>query len=163
LGGDRNYYILDMIRDRLALHERANRLFAWHRKWRPIQIRYERYGLMADIEHIKDRQDKESYHFNIVEVAGKSSKDDRIKRLLPIYEQGRMWMMESLHVTDYEKVTRDLVHDVIEDGYMAFPSSAHKDMLDSLSRIAEPDMPLMWPAEGPAYDYSRSAAVGMVI
>lgn len=148
LGSDQNYYVLDMIRDRLALHERADRLFKLHRKWRPLQVRYERYGMMADIEHIKDRQGRESYHFNIVEVAGKSSKVDRIKRLLPLYEQGRIYMPESLHVTNYERLTRDLVHDFIEDEYIAFPVGGHDDMLDCLSRIAEPDLMLTWPKEG---------------
>ncbi len=145
LGVDQNYYVLDIIRDRLALHERADRLFKLHRTWRPIQVRYERYGMMADIEHIKDRQDREKYNFNIVEVAGKSAKDDRIRRLLPLFEQGRIFLPQSLHVADYEKNVRDLVHDFIEEEYVAFPASGHKDMLDSLSRIAEPDMPLVWP------------------
>lgn len=164
LGMDQNYYVLDMIRDRLQLHERANRLFTWHRKWRPVQVRYERYGMMADIEHIKERQGKESYHFNIVEVAGKSSKADRIKRLQPLYEQGRVYMMESLHVTDWEKFTRDLVHDFIEEEYMAFPVGGHDDILDCLSRIAEPDMPLMWPRESSNEDdFERSAALGMAV
>lgn len=145
LGQDKNYYVLDMIRDRLALHERADRIFRLHRTWHPLQVRYERYGMMADIEHIKDRQDRETYHFNVVEVAGKSSKADRIKRLLPLFEQGRVYMPVSLHATDYEKTVRDLVHDFIEEEYTAFPVGSHDDMLDCLSRITEPDLPLVWP------------------
>jgi predicted phage terminase large subunit-like protein len=147
LGLDKNFYVLDMIRDRLALHERAQRLFKWHRDYRPLEVRYERYGMMADIEHIKDKQDSENYHFELTEVSGKAGKDDRIRRLLPVFEQGRMLLPRSLHVTDWEKNTRNLVHDFIEEEYMAFPSSGHKDMLDSLSRIAEPDLQLAWPYE----------------
>tara|TARA_R110000868_G_scaffold103422_3_gene284773 strand:- start:587 stop:2116 length:1530 start_codon:yes stop_codon:yes gene_type:complete len=161
LGGDNNYYILDMVRDRLALHERADRLFKLHRKWKPLAVRYERYGMMADIEHIKDRQDKESYHFNVIEVAGKSSKIDRIRRLMPMFEQGRIYMPESLHVSDYQRVVRDLVHDFIEEEYVSFPVGSHDDMLDSLARIAEPDLPLTWPKNKPAYDFTRSAAMGI--
>lgn len=145
LGVDENYYVLDMIRDRLALHERADRLFKLHRTYKPIQVRYERYGMMADIEHIKDRQEREKYNFNILEVAGKSGKSDRIKRLLPLFEQGRIFFPLSLHVSNYEKNVRDLVHDFIEEEYLAFPHGGHDDMLDCLARIAEPDLPLIWP------------------
>lgn len=162
LAKDRNIYVLDMIRDRLNLTQRADRVFTWHRKYRPIQVRYERYGMMADIEHIQTRQNAEVYHFPIKEVAGRAGKHDRIRRLLPLYEQSRIWMPESLHVTDWERKTRDLVHDYIEDEYVAFPNGGHDDMMDCLARIAEPDMPLAWPrTEGSEMDFEQSAALGM--
>jgi predicted phage terminase large subunit-like protein len=163
LGRDRNYYILDMIRDRLSLTQRADRLFTWHRKYHPMQVRYERYGMMADIEHIENRQNTEVYHFPIVEVAGRTGKTDRIRRLLPLYEQSRVWMPESLHVTDWEKNVRDLVQDYIEEEYVAFPNGAHDDMMDCLARIAEPELPLAWPKqEGSDMDFEKSEAMGMV-
>jgi predicted phage terminase large subunit-like protein len=162
LGQDKNYYIIDMIRDRLNLTQRADRLFAWHRKYHPMQVRYERYGMMADIEHIENRQNTEVYHFPILEVAGRTGKVDRIRRLLPLYEQSRIWMPESLHVTDWEKNVRDLVQDYIEDEYVAFPNGTHDDMMDCLARIAEPDLPLAWPKqEGSDMDFEKSEALGM--
>jgi len=148
LGVDGNYYVLDMVRDRLNLKERGDRLFDLHRKWSPItQVRYEKYGLMADIEHFEERMERENYRFRITEVGGITSKADRIKRLLPIFEQGRIYLPKSLHVTDYQKTMRDLVHDFIEDEYMAFPVGLHEDLLDALSRIAEPDLTLIWPKQ----------------
>ena len=147
LGSDNNYYALDLIRDRLSLTERADRLFSLHRKWKPRFVRYEKYGLMADIEHIKNRQELENYRFDITEVAGQTKKEDRIGRLIPIFEQGRFYLPKSLHITDYQKVTVDLVRSFIEEEYAAFPVGIHDDMLDSLSRIAEPDMKLIWPKE----------------
>lgn len=147
LGSDGNYYALDMIRDRLNLTERTERLFTLHRKYHPIQVRYERYGIMADIDHIKSEQEKQQYRFDVTEVAGQTRKEDRIGRMIPIFEQGKFYLPKSLHVTDYQKVVRDLVHDFIEEEYMPFPVSAHKDMFDSLSRIAEPDLKLVWPKE----------------
>ncbi len=155
LGPDENYYALDIVRDRLSLPQRADRLIRLHKKWRPLQVRYEEYGLMADIEHIQTEQEKINYRFKIHKVAGRVAKTDRIKRLVPIFEQGRMWFPNSLNITDYEGVMRDLVHDFIEDEYAAFPVGLHDDMLDSLARIAEPDkdrngktipnMALQWP------------------
>jgi len=147
LASDGNYYALDIIRDRLNLTERGDRLFALHRKWKPKQVRYERYGMMADIEHLKNRMENETYRFDIIEVAGQTSKVDRVKRLLPIFENGRFYLPKSLYQTDWQKTPVDMVHSFIEEEYMAFPVGLHDDMLDALARIAEPDLKLVWPKE----------------
>ena len=147
LGSDENYYVLDMVRDRLSLPERTARVFDLHRKWRPFEVRYEKYGLMADIEHIKSRQESENYRFDLKEVGGQVRKLDRIGRLIPIFEQGKVYLPKTLHATNYQKEVKALVKIFIEEEYAAFPVSLHKDMLDALSRIAEPEMKLVWPKE----------------
>lgn len=152
LGADQNYYVVDMIRDRLNLTERAKTLMSLHRKWRPYQVRYEKYGMMADIEHIKTVQETENYHFDIIEMGGGTSKIDRIKRLIPLFEAGRIYLPHTLHRTNYQGVTEDLVHLFLQEEYKAFPVPVHDDMLDALSRIAEPDiddkrLTLKWPKE----------------
>jgi predicted phage terminase large subunit-like protein len=147
LGNDGNYYALDMIRDRLNITERAENVIRLHKKWKPIEVRYERYGMMADVEFIKRLQTEQNYRFDIVEVGGATPKNDRIRRLVPIFEQGKFYLPLSLYKTDYEKISRDLVEGFIEDEYKAFPVSIHDDMLDALARIAEPDIELIWPAE----------------
>jgi len=145
LGSDMNYYCVPVCRDRLNLKERADRVFEAHRKYMPKQVRYEKYGMMSDIEHIHSRMELENYRFTITEVAGQTSKSDRIKRLLPMFEQGRIWLPETCFVTDWQKVPVDLINSFIEEEYMAFPVGLHDDMLDSLARIAEPDLKLIWP------------------
>jgi predicted phage terminase large subunit-like protein len=153
LASDSNYYVLDMLRDRLNLTERADAVFRLHRRWKPRQVRYEEYGMMADVQHIKDRQNRENYRFEIVKVGGSTPKNDRIKRLVPIFEQGRFYFPQTLHYVDYEKKPRDLVHDFIEEEYAAFPVGLHDDLLDSLARIAEPsdvrrpELSLVWPTQ----------------
>jgi predicted phage terminase large subunit-like protein len=147
LGMDGNYYALDMVRDRLNLKERGDWVFKLHRKWKPLQVRYEKYGAMADIEHLQSRMETETYRFQITEVGGVTSKVDRIKRLLPIFEQKRFYLPKSLHITTWEKTTVDLVNAFIEEELIAFPVGLHDDLLDSLARIAEPDLPLVWPQE----------------
>lgn len=147
LGADQNAYALDIVRDRMSLTERAKWVFDLHRKWRPYQVRYEQYGLQSDIEHLKSRQEQENYRFPIIPVGGQASKEDRIKRLVPWFENGRIYLPNSLHRTNREGRTVDLVHDFIEDEYMQFPVAANDDMLDSLARIAEPNIPLVWPKE----------------
>jgi len=152
LGSDANFYAADLVRDRLNLTERVERLFTLHRKWidagvKLQQIRWERYGMMADIEAIKREQENQNYRFDVTEVHGQTGKDDRIKRLIPIFEQGKFYLMKSLHVTDWEKNTIDLVHTFVEQEYFPFPVSLHKDMLDALSRIVEPGLTLAWPKQ----------------
>lgn len=164
LNVDGTYMVLDIVRDRLNLAERAQRLFDLHRRWEIKKpVRYERYGMMGDIEHIKDKQERENYRFDIREVGGQTPKNDRIKRLLPIFEQGRFWLPTTLHVTDYQKQSHDLVRDFVEDEYIAFPVGAHDDMLDMFARIAEPDMQIDWPKaekivrEAPRKSYGASS------
>lgn len=147
LGKDGNYYCVPEVRDRLNLKERGDRLFALHRKYKPKQVRYEKYGLMSDIEHFQSRMENENYRFTITEVGGQTSKSDRIKRLIPLFEAGRIWMPKSKYVTDWQKVPVDLVHAFIEEEYMAFPVGLHDDMLDALARICEPELSLSWPME----------------
>jgi hypothetical protein len=88
LGSDRKVYIHDMLRDRLSLTERADILMAWHRKWQPMAVGYEQYGMMADIEHIRSVQDNENYRFDITPLGGTMAKNDRIRRLVPWFEKG---------------------------------------------------------------------------
>lgn len=147
LGQDQNYYVLDMVRDRLNLTARGARLMALHRKWRPKQTRYEEYGMQADIEHIRYVQGQENYRFDIVPVGGEVAKEGRIKRLVPLFEDRRVWFPVSMNRTNASGEMRELVDDFIEQEYLAFPVATHDDMLDALARIEEPDLSLIWPRQ----------------
>lgn len=142
---DQRVYVLDMLRDRLNLIQRTARLMDWHRKYTPVDTRYERYGKDGDIEHIKSEQKRQNYRFEITEVAGSTPKNDRIKRLLPYAEQKRIILPRTLHYTSYDGRTSDLVQDFIEQEVLGFPVGVHDDMLDALARLFEPDLTLLWP------------------
>jgi phage terminase large subunit-like protein len=137
LGEDGNQYCIPEVRDRLNLTERANRIIALHRKYKPVQVRYERYGMMADIVYIREIMSQQQYRFDIIEVAGPQSKIDRIKRLIPGFENSKRYLPSKYYVTDYEGKTRDLIQDFIEQELIPFPVPLHDDMLDSLARIEE--------------------------
>ncbi len=147
LGADENYYVLDVVRDRLTLTERTEAGFRLHRKWKPGQVRYEKYGMMADVEHIKGEMNRRAYRFSITEVGGATAKEERIRRLVPVFQQGRVWLPEQINYTDVNGKTRDLVHDFIEDEYLAFPVGRHDDMLDGLARMMEPTLDTPWPSK----------------
>ncbi len=167
LGPDGNYYLIDMIRDRLNLAERMDRLFTLHRRHKPRQVRYERYGMLSDIDAVKWKQEQENYRFDVTEVAGVTSKNDRIRRLVPLFEQGKIWIPKSLNVTDWQGQTVDLVRALVEEEFASFPVGLHDDILDAMSRICEPDLKLAWPKERkveesvPVHHYQAPATAWM--
>lgn len=145
LNHDGFYYVLDGVHDRLALHERAEALFCLHRKHRPLAVGYEQYGIQADIEHIKYRMEQENYRFPIVALGGSMAKTDRIRRLVPVFEQGRMWFPHRLPVMKADRTVSDLVQDFYRNEYLNFPVAEHDDMLDCLSRVLDPKLGAVFP------------------
>lgn len=145
LNSDGNYYVLDMIRDRLSLTERADALFRLHRKWRPKGIGYERYGIQADIQHFQYKMKSDNYRFELREVGGKVSKVDRIKGLQSKFESGNMYLPEILPYRDVEGKMVELTEIFIKHEYLTFPVSKHDDMLDCLARILDKDFSVVWP------------------
>lgn len=145
LGADHNYYLLDAIRDRLNLKERADALFSLHRRWRPNGVGYEKYGMQCDLEYIKERQDATNYRFQVIPLGGQMAKNDRIRRMIPIFEDGRFYLPEKLLKTDYEGRLVDLVQAFIEEEFKAFPVGLHDDMFDMIARIEDPELNAIWP------------------
>lgn len=132
---DGNYYLLDGLRDRLNLTERTDKMFDMYEKWSPNAVGYEKYGKDSDIEHIEYVMEQRNFRFVIQPTGGSMSKEDRIRRLVPVFEQGRFWMPERLLFLDHEGKMRDFVHEFINDEFIAFPVSLHDDMLDCMARI----------------------------
>lgn len=155
LRSDGNYYIVDGIRDRMNLDERTSALFRLHRAWEPYECRYEKYGMMVDIPHIKSVMARENYRFRIKEVGGSTSKDDRIERLVPLFAQGKFYMPAKLRKKRLDGTKYDLVHEFKNDELLKWPACTYKDMLDSLARIAEPDMPARFPKTAHSRDKER--------
>lgn len=150
-GEDEKFRVLDMRRDRLNLTGRTDLLMALHRHWKPSVVGYEEYGIQADIEHIQYVQKQDLYEFDITPVGGAMSKDQRIRRLVPLFENGfkdekdggdglpksRIILPTTCYIHDYQDQSRDLVKDFIEQEYTAFPVLSHDDMLDCLARTID--------------------------
>ncbi len=145
LGADQNYYLLDAVRDRLNLTERAKLVFAMVRKWRPLAVGYESYGLQADIEHLQFEMNLRRERFKITELGGQMPKEDRIRRLIPAMEQGRFFFPRRLLFRDYEGKAHDWVAEFIRDELTTFPVSTHDDVLDCLSRVVDSSLGASFP------------------
>jgi predicted phage terminase large subunit-like protein len=154
LGTDDNYYLIDMVRDRLNLAQRSRMVMEMHRKYQPMRnggVRYEQYGMQSDIEHLKALQAGENYRFDITPMGGSTPKIDRIGRLMPLFEAGRIYIPRAKHYTQYDGKTVELSQVFVEEEYVCFPVPRHDDMLDCLARIVEPDHPVQWPRKGNVY------------
>ena len=148
LAADGNYYLIHGVRDRMNLTERAACLFALHRRYRPQAVGYERYGMQADVEHLRFEMQSRNYRFEIVELGGGVSKKDRIGRLVPVFEQARMYLPVRDPFRDVQGRWRDFTREFVADEYMAFPVSLHDDMLDCLARILDPSLGAEFPSSG---------------
>jgi len=157
LGEDKKYYVIDGIRDRLNLKEKWEHLLRLHKKWKPQNVGYEKYGLQADIEYMKEKQEELNYRFDIVELGGIVSKNDRIRRLVPLFNEGRFYIPTRLIRQDYEGTQYDLTAIFKNNEYLPFPVCSHDDMLDCMARILEPVLAAIFPED--AFFEEESSAV----
>lgn len=160
LGADRNYYLIEGYRDRLNLTERTNLLFELHERHQPFAVGYESYGKDSDIPHIKEEQERRQYRFPIAELGGSLRKEDRIRRLIPDFEERRWYFPVSMHRTLSNGETVDIIEQFVEFEYLPFPVGTRDDFIDMLSRIK--DMQLRWPKQQKPKSgkSSRSARAG---
>jgi hypothetical protein len=121
-----------------------------HSKWTSCSgktlsgVAYEEYGLQSDVEYITELMERENYRFGITVVGGTTSKEDRIRRLVPTFADGRFWLPPSRWYTNYEQRHSDLIQEFVEQEMLVWPvGTQHDDMLDSLSRIY--DIPTIFP------------------
>ena len=147
LGPDNNYYLLDGIRDRLNLTERTEKLFEFHRKWPQIKnhVGWEKYGKDSDIQHIQYVMEEKNYRFGIIELGGAMPKNDRIRRLVPIFETHRFFMPVRLLYTTHDGKATDFVKQIRDDEYITFPMGSHDDGMDCIARITDEDMKAVFP------------------
>lgn len=150
----KNLYLVDMIRDRLNLTGRWKALKGIMKKWPKIQrVYYEQYGLQADVEHFESRMRDEGIYFIIEELGGKLAKTDRIQKLVPLFEAGKVYLPEVFY---HPEGKRDLVKEFIEEEYLTFPFSVHDDMLDAASRLMDEKTECYYPEAYPAEDDEES-------
>jgi predicted phage terminase large subunit-like protein len=142
---DGNYYLMEAVRDRMNLRERTSMLFYLHRKWKPLKTGYEKYGMQSDIEHIEEKMEEKNYRFNIIPLAGPQAKNDRIRRLVPDFEQHKIWLPRKMMYVNLEGKAQDFIKIFLEEEYTAFPVAVHDDIFDCACRLKDADMGIEFP------------------
>lgn len=143
-----NFFLVDALRERLNLFERWNALKKFMSKHPTIRkVYYEQYGMQADIQHFQSKMREDGIYFHIDPIGGKLKKEDRIRKLIPLFEGGKVWLPEVM----YSDSGRDLVKEFIEEEYLLFPYASHDDMLDAASRVRDDEVeayaPMSFPVE----------------
>ena len=145
-GKDGNYYVCDMVRDRLNPTERIDALFRLVADWKPLFVAYEQYGQVSDIHHIKEKQNRENFRFRIIPVGGQVAKRDRIRGLIPTFQALKLFLPERCIRRNYEGESVDLVKAFVNEEYLPFPLVSHEDLFDALARIHDEDVEKQWAA-----------------
>ena len=162
-----NKYFLDGASHKMNLAERWQMLKSLRKKWisqpgiQVVIVGYERYAMQSDIEHFEEMMRIENNHFPIKEVSwplerGESTKDDRIRRLIPDHQnwrffypyegnetslmakfrlQGKEYLLARKIMQISEGKVYNLVEKLIQNEYLFFPATTKKDILDSMSRV----------------------------
>jgi predicted phage terminase large subunit-like protein len=142
-----NIFLVDMVRERLNLFERWNVLKRMMMKHPSIsKVYYEQYGMQADIDHFYSKMREDGVYFTIEETGGKLKKEDRIRKLVPLFEGGKVYLPEVLPA---ESNGRDLVKEFVQEEYLLFPFAKHDDMLDAASRLKDDKVEAYAPMEFP--------------
>ena len=149
LASDNNYYVADIVRDRLNPAERCDMLMKLHRKWnarfgKPPKVGIEQYGMMTDAFFIKQRQAQDNYRFPITELGGTMKKEDRVQLLVTPFSDGRVYLPKSIPYTTIAGERLDLVKELIAE-YDTFPLGRHDDIMDAFARILDPKMNAIFP------------------
>ena len=139
-GRDRVRYVLDCVRDKLSLSQRADAIFGLVEKWDPIEVFWEANGSRSDGEYIRERMDRAGYRFRITEIEQTEHKEDRIAWLEPPWRDGKIIFPHRLAYVDVNGEPHDLVRDFREEEWLVFPSVTHDDMLDDLANMFHPDV-----------------------
>lgn len=143
--GDGNYYLLDAVHDKLSLPERIEKLLGLYEKWKPKLIGYEKYGMQADIEAIKMKLADEMLNLPLIELGGKTKKEDRIEGLMPICQKNKLYLPKKLMYYNWEGMNVDIIDFFVNWEYLPFPNGQHDDLLDAMARITDPAMKVKVP------------------
>ena len=119
-----NIFILDIVRSRMLPHQLISEIFRLRDKWSPTDFGLEQVAFQRVIGYSLREDDRfKRRPFHITELKPNDrTKDQRIKGLQPLYENGKIFHKKSLPGNIY-----------LEDELVRFPRSTHDDVIDALS------------------------------
>lgn len=159
MDSDGNTYIIDVIHDKLELGERYTQYIALYDKHRPHILGYERYGMQADLEFFRLESKRTGRTMlPINEIGGTLSKEDRILRLVPDMQSGKVFLPRKLERwCSYDEKMIDITERILTE-LDNFPMGQHDDLIDMISRIYDL-RPIMPPAAQTNEQQSFEAAL----
>lgn len=141
----RNFMVLDMIRDKLGLREKWEKLRDLVDSWQPLTVGYEQYAMQSDVEYMLEQQENEGIYFDIQPLAGGVKKEDRIRALIAYFQTGRIAFPRSLSYITKTGESIDPVSTFIDEEFTKWPFGEHDDIMDALSRMMDTKMGIVFP------------------
>lgn len=132
-------YVLDIVRSRMSPSDIINEIFRMRDKWSLVDIGVEEVAFQKAISYALRADDRFKRHpFHITELKpAERSKDQRIKGLQPLYENGKI-----IH-------NRYLANNIyLEDELVRFPRATHDDVIDALAYCLDFIYPARQKAKG---------------
>lgn len=129
---DRRIRVVDFVRKRVVPSELVSIVFDLVKKWRLHRVGIETFAFQKTLKYeIERRQRETGVFFGIDELrigrtgSGEKTinKEERIRSLQPLFEQGLIELRQDMH---------DLV-----DELLAFPRGKYDDLIDALSRCIQ--------------------------
>ncbi len=119
-----NWFILDIVRRRLSPKDLIDEIFKLHAKWDLIDTGLEQVAFSKVIGFsLRDDERFKRRPFHVTELKpNERSKDQRIKGLQPLYENGKIFHDKSHPETPF-----------LEDELVRFPRSKNDDTIDALA------------------------------
>jgi predicted phage terminase large subunit-like protein len=125
---DRRIRVVDYIRKRVVPSELVEEVFGLVKKWRLHRVGIETFAFQKTLKYDIQRQQRERGVFFSIDELGKRhtghgeailSKEARIRRLQPYFEQGLV------------EIRADMTD--LKDELLSFPRGKHDDLIDALS------------------------------
>ena len=144
----RNYWVLDAVRDRMTQEQKWQRLRKLVETWGVNLWAYEHVGLASDREYMERRMMEDGVFFTIMETQPKNvPKRERINNLISDFKRGRILFPDAgIVYEDVNEVNHNLVNEFLTEEYDQWPRPAHDDMLDALSLIYDPKLGIAFPS-----------------
>jgi hypothetical protein len=150
-GQNEKLYLADWVHDRMDPGERAAAIMRLCRRWQPIQLLYEQYGLQNDTYYLNKQMESEAMtdvngtRIYAIPVGGSSRnhnspKHQRIKGVRPFFVNGHIYLPRTFEQRGYDGQKVDLTKRFIDEEYSLYTganSITHEDDLDCMSRLTD--------------------------
>ena len=134
-----HWFVLDIVYDKMNPKERVEVIFELRRKWKIDIYAIEEVGFQETIKfYAQEKMGQENDFFSIRALTPRArSKEDRIRGLVPRFENGCVYLPPTLIKKNWENRNIDVVKEFL-DQYIFFPlARTGDDLLDALCYLLD--------------------------
>ena len=149
VGADKNFYLVDGIKDDMNPRERITTVINFHKKWsrvsRVIDVIWEENALEDDKFHAEETMERIGYRFPIRTVSHRKDKHGRIFAFFqPVVEDRRLYLPRDHTVRLKDGTNYSFVEDLLLNEMTHFPNTKDDHLLDAIAMLAK--LPyISWP------------------